>query len=241
MDIKEIGILGPDINRHWYYNSKAEALMRMLRGLEPTTILDIGAGSGFFSHHLLANTIAREAWCVDIGYATDTDEEKTGKTIHYRRSIDRVDADLVILMDVLEHVDDDIGLLTFYLNKVPPGSRFLISVPAFDFLWSGHDEFLGHKRRYTLKQLESTVSKSGLKIAHGAYYFSTILPIAAALRLWQTTINKNVPVRSQLSRHHPIVNWALKSLCSIELPIMRFNRLAGLTALCLAELPENQK
>jgi SAM-dependent methyltransferase len=234
MDLKETAILGENIKHHWYYSSKAKAMTRILEGAAPTKILDVGAGSGFFSRYLLAHTPAKEAWCVDICYEADSDESETGKPVHNRRSIDAIDADLVLLMDVLEHVDDDISLLKEYVRKVPPGSRFLITVPAFNFLWSGHDDFLEHKRRYTLKQLEETVRNAGLEVKHGAYYFGMVFPIAASLRLAQNANRDERPVRSQLTSHTPLVNSILKTLCSIEIPLMKFNRTAGLTVFCLA-------
>jgi hypothetical protein len=139
-------------------------------------------------------------------------------------------------MDVLEHVDDDVQLLKEYAGKVPRGSRFLISVPDFQFLWYGHDNFLDHKRRYTLSQLKDVVSTAGLRIESGSYYFGMVFPIATTLRL-SSRLRRNqggVP-KSQLVRHHPLVNIALETLCRSELPFMRLNRFAGLTVFCLAE------
>ena len=75
MDLKEETILGADIGRHWYYRSKAAALRRMVAALDARRILDVGAGSGFFSRHLLAEGGAHSALCVDIGYAADRDED----------------------------------------------------------------------------------------------------------------------------------------------------------------------
>lgn len=141
------------------------------------------------------------------------------------------------MMDVLEHVDDDLALLSDYVGKVPSGSGFLITVPAFSFLWSAHDDFLEHKRRYTLNQLESVVKQAGLTVKQGNYCFSTVFPIAATLRLagkLRAGARAEVP-RSQLKTHHPVVNRILAGLCSIERPFMPWNRLAGLTAMCLAE------
>jgi SAM-dependent methyltransferase len=198
--------------------------------------LDVGAGSGFFSKHLLAHSSAEEAWCVDTSYDNDSDTIEMEKQLHFRRSIESVDADLVLLMDVLEHVDDDVGLLKEYVKKVPHGSRFLISVPAFQFLWSGHDIFLDHKRRYTLHQLEDVVASAGLRVKHGSYYFGMVLPLATSIRLAHKWLrNGERSARSQLTRHHPFVNITLATLCQTELPFMRFNRFAGLTVFCLAE------
>ena len=110
MDLKEIEVLGPDVGKHWYYTSKARAMRQFLGTHMPSTVLDVGAGSGFFSRFLLANPATREAWCVDPGYASEHDELESGKPIRFRRSIAQVDADLVLMMDVLEHVDDDVGV-----------------------------------------------------------------------------------------------------------------------------------
>lgn len=188
MDLKESDILGDSIEDHWYYRSKAKAMRRMLGTLTPATILDVGAGSGFFSKYLLSQTSAQTSWCVDTSYESEFDSHgrnEDKKTIHFRQSINSVEADLVLLMDVLEHVDDDVGLLQEYMTKVPENTHFLISVPAFHFLWSGHDVFLEHKRRYTLKQLECTIEKSGLSLIQGSYYFGLVFPIPAITRTLQ--------------------------------------------------------
>lgn len=238
MDLKETEILGGGVSRHWYYRSKARAMARLLGKAQPSTVLDVGAGSGFFSRYLLDNSPARAAWCVDTSYAGESDDVHNAKPIHFRRSIERIDADLVLLMDVLEHVDDDVGLLAHYASKVPRGARFLISVPAFQFLWSGHDVFLEHRRRYRLDQIESVTRRSGLVVSRGAYYFGAVFPIAAAMRLSsREPADGSVPARSHLSAHHPLVNGALAALCRLELPLMRFNHVAGLTAFCLAAKP----
>jgi SAM-dependent methyltransferase len=235
MDLKETDILGDKINNHWYYRSKAKAVTRILNGKNISTILDVGAGSGFFSKHLLANSSAKDAWCVDISYDNDSDTSEAGKRVYFRRSIDRIDADLVLLMDVLEHVDDDVGLLNDYVAKVPSGTHFLISVPAFDFLWSEHDVFLEHKRRYQLNQIEGVARRAGLTVKHGAYYFGAVFPIATTFRLIGNLFHKDAKEpRSQLKLHHPVVNETLAALSYAELPLMSHNRLAGLTAFCLA-------
>jgi SAM-dependent methyltransferase len=233
MDLKETAILGADIAHHWYYQAKLEVLIAFLGRPAPVRILDVGAGSGFFARRLLERTAAREAWCVDPGYAADRDERQSGKPIHFRRRVGAVDADLVLLMDVLEHVDHDAALLAEYAGKVPSGCRFLITVPAFQWLWSGHDVFLGHRRRYTLPEIEAAARRAGLRVESGAYCFAPVFPMAAALRM-ASRISGGGPPRSQLTRHCPMVNRTLKWLCRLERPVMRLNRVAGLTALCRA-------
>ncbi len=137
-------------------------MLHLVGDNEYKVILDIGAGSGFFTKYLLSNTSAENGICVDISYLKEWHEQVAGKKIQFRNNCGPVDADLVLLMDVLEHVDNDLELLREYVEKVPNGTRFLISVPAFNFLWSKHDDFLGHKRRYTLNTLSKVVSLAGL-------------------------------------------------------------------------------
>ena len=234
MDLKEEDILGADIGRHWYYRSKAAALRRAVTGLQPRHILDVGAGSGFFSRHLLAQTEARSALCVDIGYQHDRDDRVAGKPVLYRRDCGATDCDLVLMMDVLEHVDDDRGLLRHYAAKVPSGAHFLVTVPAFRFLWSGHDVFLEHKRRYRLPEIEAAMREAGLHVVRGAYYFALVFPLAAAVRL--AARNAGEP-KSSLSRHGALTNGLLGAICAAELPLFRLNRLAGLSAFVLARKP----
>src|SRR5580693_7245398 len=81
MDLKEEDILGADIGRHWYYRAKAAALRRAVGDLGARRILDVGAGSGFFSRHLLAETGAQSALCVDIGYPSERDDSVAGKPV----------------------------------------------------------------------------------------------------------------------------------------------------------------
>ncbi|PAT43531.1 class I SAM-dependent methyltransferase [Vandammella animalimorsus] len=239
MDLKETDILGDSIDQHWYYRSKALAMKRLLDDKPCSSILDVGAGSGFFSKQLLSSTNAKEAWCVDISYENEFDATEAGKPIHFRKSIDSVSADIVLLMDVLEHVDDDTGLLQEYVAKVPSGARFIISVPAFQFLWSSHDVFLEHRRRYKVNQIENVARRAGLNIQYGSYYFGAVFPIAASIRLTEKIFHRShrQTPRSQLTQHHPLVNATLATMCAIELPLLKINRLAGLTVFCVAEKP----
>jgi len=234
MDLKEEDILGADIGRHWYYRSKAAALRRAVAGLAPKRLLDVGAGSGFFSRHLLSETPVESALCVDIGYPADRDDSVAGKPVLYRRDAGLTDCDLVLMMDVLEHVDDDRWLVRHYADKVPAGAHFLVTVPAFAFLWSGHDVFLEHKRRYRLPEIESTMRDAGLEIVRGSYYFGFVFPLAAAVRLADR--NTTEP-RSSLKKQGALTNAALTAICTAELPLFPINRLAGLSCFVLARKP----
>jgi SAM-dependent methyltransferase len=230
MDLKEEEILGDQLDAHWYYKAKVAALLRDCADLKPISILDIGAGSGFFSRQLLAHTTAARATCVDIGYEQDRDELCCGKPLHFRRSVGASDADLVLAMDVIEHVGDDAALMRPYVDLVPSGAGFVFSVPAFEFLWSGHDVFLGHHRRYTLADLERSIAKFGLVLDWSHYYYGLVFPLAVATRLIaRVKPGQSGEPKSQLRRHGTVVNATLSALCAVERPLMRINKLGGLT------------
>lgn len=234
MDLKESHILGERIGNHWYYYAKVAAVRRLLNKFSYQQILDVGAGSGFFSRELLQYSSVREVVCVDTSYVHEWFETVADKKIHFTKSVDKVMADLVLLMDVLEHVDDDVGLLRSYVDQASPGTQFLITVPAFSFLWSGHDIFLEHKRRYTIQQIESVARQSGLTVKHGCYFFGAIFPLAATLRLTGRLYGNSKIPQSNLQDHSPLVNSLLRKLCEYELPFMLLNRAFGLSAFCLA-------
>jgi SAM-dependent methyltransferase len=237
MDIKEQDLLGDGVDQHWYYTSKAAALSPFLKGQHITRILDVGAGSGFFSRHILSTTSAVEALCVDPHYEREWDEHVGEKPIHFRRTAQDFPADLVLLMDVLEHVNDDVALLKQSTEALKSGAKVIITVPAFPVLWSAHDLFLDHKRRYTISTLRPILEQAGLKIEKLSYGFGLLFPLVAAVRLAGRIKGPSSKPNSDLKVHHPLVNAALKFVCAMERPFMPYNKWAGLSLFCLAEKP----
>ncbi|MFP4104557.1 MAG: class I SAM-dependent methyltransferase [Phycisphaerae bacterium] len=237
MDLKEQQLLGDDPLAHWYYRAKALAMDRYLRGVKFQTVIDVGAGSGVFSRYLVETGRASRAICVDPFYQHEHSEELPGGSIDFRRRYHGTPAGLMLLMDVLEHVDDDREMLSGYVRQAQPGAAFLITVPAFEFLWSAHDEYLRHKRRYTRRQLLSVVDASGLAVEQAGYFYASVFPIAAALRLVRRLTGRKAEPASQLRRHSPLVNGLLWGMCRAELPLLKVNRLFGLTVFCLARKP----
>lgn len=238
MDLKEVELVGEEAEWHWYYRSKAKAIRRLLSVRPFKALLDVGSGSGFFARDLLMHTSIREATCVDINYSADTDTKVVNKPLSFRRSAERSQADLVLMIDVLEHIEDDASFLQSWVDKFPQGTHILLSVPAFQFLWSGHDDFLEHKRRYTLAQIEAVAKQSGLIVESSSYYFAAVFPLAAAIRLLQKWVGgKSRKPVSQLKKHHPLSNRLLTAVSGAELPLLKHNRLFGLTVFCLARKP----
>ena len=235
MDLKELEGWKGDVGDHWYYASKAAALDRLLGHVPFRSVADIGAGSGFFAKHLLRDRRdACAATCIDINYATDHDEWMGEKRVAYRRGSDGLDADLYLLMDVLEHVENDGAFLAGIVAAAPRNARFVISVPAFDFLWSAHDEYLGHYRRYTLARIADVARSAGLEVQRSCYFFGSIFPVVAAVRLSRKLVSREGAPRSDMRAMPGPVNRVLRAVCRVEESAFTMNRFFGLTAFVLA-------
>ena len=236
MDLKEAATIGDGIESHWYYASKGRALQQLLKGVRAETVLDVGAGSGVFSRQLLDAGICQRAVCVDPGYRSERVELHNDHEITFTRSADRVPAELILMMDVLEHVDDDVGLLRHYSKTLRASDRLVITVPAFQFLWSGHDVFLEHRRRYTRRQLEAVVRAANLEPMNSGYFFGLLFPIAAVKRLLERWLpgRQGVQPRSALAVQPKAINAILIKLHELERAVVfPFNRFAGLTVFCV--------
>jgi SAM-dependent methyltransferase len=236
MDLKEQQALAGQAHLHWYYRAKSAAMLRMLAGSDFDKVLDVGAGSGFFSRYLLDHTACREAVCVDPNYPAETQELQGGKPIRFVRHAENFDGHVVLMMDVLEHVPDDVGLLRDYAALAPRGARVLITVPAMPWMWSSHDVFLEHYRRYTVASMAKVIDEAGLKKLSLCYYFGFTLPLAASVRLGRRLIPGRAAVPgSDMRVHTKLVNAALLEICRAELAVFQFNRIAGLSVFALAE------
>lgn len=232
MDLKEEQILGSEIDRHWYYRSKARALKRLLPKAFNRRIVDIGAGSGYFSRYLARNGLIDQACCIDVGYPADRQEQFFGAEICYTSKPRKTGAGVALFMDVLEHVEDDVALLRSYREFLSSNATAIITVPAFQFLWSGHDLFLEHHRRYTIASLNNTIARAGYFPVHIFYYYGVVFPAAMMMRLFSAHRDE---ARSNLKIHSRFVNSILYGSCRFELPFMKFNHLFGLSvcAICL--------
>jgi hypothetical protein len=121
---------------------------------------------------------------------------------------------------------------------MPQDALVLVTVPAFQALWSGHDVFLEHKRRYTMAGLHRTLGKAGLEAIRSRYFFSALLPAIGAMRLWGRLrlASSGFTPRSDLRVHGPWTNALLLAIHELERrTLFRVNRLAGLTIFCLAK------
>jgi hypothetical protein len=237
MDLREVAT-GVDPAHHWYYQTKKAPLLRyfgtcLRQAGRKQDVLDIGAGSGFLSRALLETFDDRigRIIMVDKGYDQEEISKDNGDRIERVRALpETISNSFIVMMDVLEHVEDDSGFLADIGRRSRGQNYFFVTVPAFDFLWSNHDEFLGHYRRYSRTGLVNQLRHKGFRVDQAYYLYASIFPVVYLLRRLRRTGGAS---RSDLKPVHPVVNSLLKSMIGLELRFAKMNTLLGLT--CVAE------
>jgi SAM-dependent methyltransferase len=132
-----------------------------------------------------------------------------------RTALDRVElpdgcAAAVTLMDVLEHVDDDAGVLREMSRLVRPGGLVVVTVPAMRWLWSDWDVALHHRRRYHRADLRRAIAATDLDALHCAYFNTAALPAIGLVRAWRK-LRPPRPGRERAEDRVPnrLLNWLL--------------------------------
>ena len=140
--------------------------------------------------------------------------------------------DSIYLLDVLEHIDDQVAILKSAQNYLTPSGKILVTVPAFEFLWSPHDEFVHHVRRYTKAGLKKVLEDAGYNVERISYFNSILFPLALIQRLGMRLLNRKLS--THLSTPPAIVNWLFKVIFAQEAWILkRTNLPVGLSIIAV--------
>lgn len=202
MDLCETSQLSDaDELSHWWLKTRLFYLKRAFRKAfddrdttQPLRVLEMGCGTGQNIRFLRTDPqLSTQVACV-VGVDPALSDAKCQASWLVPERGDRLlrslsglapdeRFDLIIAMDVLEHLDDDRGQLKDWTRYLRPGGHVFVTVPAFSFLWSYHDEILGHRRRYDSKSLRSLLTGSGLRIQQLRYAFAHIFLPMFVLRV----------------------------------------------------------
>lgn len=144
--------------------------------------------------------------------------------------------DLTAATDVLEHVERDAVVLAEAARVTRPGGHVMLTVPAYMFLWSEHDEALGHKRRYTPRQVRRVVEDAGLQVVKLTCYMTVLFPVAVIVRWVQRLLRRHtLPPRTHHFMVPAFANQLLIDLQNIEAQVARAVNLPfGVSIFCLA-------
>jgi len=206
--------------RHWWYRARRQVLAELVRreAMPPpkARVLEIGCGTG---HNLeMLGAFGR----VD---AVELDDEARAIAEH-RLGREVLSAplpelagvrdqtyDLIAALDVIEHIEDDGAALAAIARKLKPGGKFLMTVPAHQWMWSAHDVVNHHKRRYSKAGLRRLVEASPLKLEKVGYFNSLLFPLAMADRLASKLRGKD---DADLKLPSAPLNGALERIFALE-------------------------
>jgi len=129
---------------------------------------------------------------------------------------------LVLLNDVIEHIEDDRSFLESVVNAAPEGTLFLLTVPADPRLWSPHDVSHGHFRRYTLATFEELWGDLPVSVLLHSYFNARLYWVVRAIRAVTASLNSSYgSADSDLSLPPSWLNGWLTSILSGELLHLR--------------------
>jgi ubiquinone/menaquinone biosynthesis C-methylase UbiE len=228
---------------HWWFVGRRaivfslieDALETSVRAHPARQILDIGCGTGATMDHLKR-----------LGEVQGIDLSEIPLNFSRRRGLNRVlcasatelpfeneSFDLVTALDVIEHLDDDGSGLSEIRRVLKPGAPAVIFVPAFQALWGPNDDQSGHKRRYQINQLRTSVEAAGLRIERMSY-----ANIAMFIPIWLGRKTLNLLRRKEQTENrinHPLINRLLARTFSSEANWLRKRNLPfGVSIVCVA-------
>ncbi len=173
--------------RHWWWRAREEYLVSLLKKTPlpaPTTILDVGCGGGWFFDRLRA--LGGQVEGVEPERALVSDDVLLRHKIHvgpFDRSFQPgKQYSLILMLDVLEHLDDAPAALAHAVELLEPEGVLMITVPAFRCLWTSHDDMNHHRTRYTKQTFARVADLAGMRIDTFQYFFHWLVPLKLAVR-----------------------------------------------------------
>jgi SAM-dependent methyltransferase len=208
-------------DRHWWYRGRRTVLEGVIAGLglpARARILDAGCGSGRNMLELIrfgtVTGVELSQTSVDLARKRGMGEVVAGSVLEMPFADDSFD--LAVSLDVIEHLEDDLTALREIRRTVAPGGALLVTVPAYQWLWSGHDEINHHHRRYTRRSLQSVAERAGWSQLRTTYFNSLLLPVAIFLRVLDRVNTKTTESSLDLWVPPEPINWLLERPLAFE-------------------------
>jgi SAM-dependent methyltransferase len=208
-------------DRHWWYRGRRRVLERVIADLRlpaRARILDAGCGSGRnmveLARHGTVTGMELSNTSVALARERAAGEVIEGSVLEMDFAPDSFD--LAVSLDVIEHLDDDLAALRELRRVVAPGGSLLVTVPAYQWLWSRHDEINQHHRRYTRRTLQRVAEEAGWKQARTTYFNSLLLPAAILLRVLERLNTKTTESSLDLWVPPAPMNWLLERPLALE-------------------------
>jgi SAM-dependent methyltransferase len=222
---------------YWWFQARREIVCDVVSRFVPAggEVVDYGCGTGAMAARL------RELGYRIVGAEVSEDMLENCRrrglaTINLsEQSIPPASADCVLACDVLEHVEDDVGLLDKLREVLRPEGLFVGTVPAYDFLWSGEDYVSRHFRRYTRAKLGRSLASAGYDVLWSSYFNTLLFPVASSVILAKRLFRPRAMYRSNVEPLPEWQNTLLRTIFAKERRLLRWVRLPfGLSVVCVA-------
>ncbi len=229
---------------YWWHQGKFKTAISILQPhikniSNPILYMDVGCGTGGFLKGLSNAFNFQQIIGLDGSPAAIDFMHKRGlpaQQVDLRNSFleqYRESCGLITAMDVFEHMDDEPGFLKMVHHYLEKNGLFLLSVPAYNFLFSSWDKTFGHKRRYTKQGLSSLLRANNFNLLKATYVFSYILPIVVIRRFVE---QKYTETTCEFPRLPRFVNATLLKFSNIEAQVIQHTDIPfGLSVMCLAQ------
>jgi SAM-dependent methyltransferase len=227
-------------DRHWWYCGRRRVLDVVLGGLglpAGARVLDAGCGSGRNMVELQSfgevTGIELSTPSVEAARARGVGEVVEGSVLEMPFADGSFE--LAVSLDVIEHLEDDLGALRELRRVVAPGGRLLVTVPAYQWLWSRHDVVNHHYRRYSRGTLVRAAEDAGWRCERTTHFNSLLLPLAAGMRALEPLDRGDKGASLDLWIPPGPLNWGLRQPMQLEAGLIgRGVRIpAGLSLLAL--------
>ncbi len=222
---------------HFWVRRRFQVLRNLWKNPAPgTSVGEIGCG-----HGLLLKQIEDTYGLHGQGYDLNLPAMENAIVDHARifcyNIYDRLPAlqskhDVIFLFDVIEHIEDDAVFLEAALFHLKPGGKLIVSVPAYQALFSDYDRVMGHQRRYDIRMLRQLAAKLDLKITAWSYWGLMYLPIILIRKRMLKSVADSDVTRRGFSPPSAFSNRACLLLGQVEfLP----NHMAGSSVMAIFE------
>lgn len=233
-------------SHYWWFVARRRLVRRFVQeianGSSAGTIVDVGCGTGINQKELAS---FGDWYGVDSSWAALSLSQKRGVADLAQTEIEKLalaseSADLLVALDVLEHVENDRDAIKELWRILKPNGRILLTVPAYQFLWSEHDEALHHKRRYVASEVRTKLTRAGFEVERISYFITSLFLPILLVRFWQTVFKKSVYPKTSHIILPGWLNSILVALLGFESFLLRkINLPFGVSIICVARKGEN--
>lgn len=227
MDAKLYQAFNEVEEKHWWFAARRTYIQALLSRFMPNDgslkLAEIGAGTGgnfkMLSHFGDIDAVEMDQKALMLATAKSAE---TGRVASLHRGWLPDDIplrgqyDCVLALDVVEHVKQDQAAVNTLLTLVKPSGYLLITVPAYQWLWSPHDEVNHHYRRYTAGQLKLLLEKPNVDIKKLGYFNTLLFPVALVRRLFQRLAGDSKNPQADLELPGTLTNKMLNNIFTLE-------------------------